>query len=179
MSLVSASLILPTVETVQLIDSTERTLWLPQLWKLLQLAYQDVKGGLHYSTPRELLETSHEWLLGVHEENVIAALVFEPKKGRKIVALAADRSEHQRDTAIMTLGHLLRSQWKTAWSEVSEKAEKFALRNGGDTFRIPNRQASDLTGKPILDINPDGFHYTRLIMGQAKEKLMLGTPACC
>jgi len=175
MSQMSAFLVLPAVEAVPLIDNAERTRWLHPLWKLLQQAYRDVKGGLHYSNPHELLETSHEWLLGMHEGNVIAALIFEPKKGRKIVALAADCSEHQRERAIMTLGHLLHSQWQMAWSEVSEKAEKFALRNGGDDFRIPNRQAGHLTGKPILDFNPDGFHYTRLIMGQAKEKLMLGT----
>lgn len=166
------------VTTLALIEPQQRNAWLPRLWCLLQRAYQNVKGGLHYRDPDELLATSHEWLLGVCQDEVIAALVLEPKKGRKIVALAADCREEQRDTAIITLGNLLRDQWSSAWSEVSEKAEKFALRNGGADFRISNREAQALTGKPILDLNPDGYHYTRMILGHAKEKLMLGTPLC-
>jgi hypothetical protein len=39
---------------------------------------------------------------------------------------------------------------------------------------IPSEYAGMLTGKEILDINPDGYHYTRLIAGYPHEKIIYG-----
>jgi hypothetical protein len=39
---------------------------------------------------------------------------------------------------------------------------------------IPNSFAATLTGKEILELNPDGFHYTRLISGHPHEKIIYG-----
>ena len=37
-----------------------------------------------------------------------------------------------------------------------------------------SKQITMLTGKEILDLNPDGFHYTRLIQGKPHEKVIYG-----
>jgi hypothetical protein len=40
---------------------------------------------------------------------------------------------------------------------------------------LSNKFAAALTGKEILELNPDGFHYTRLIQGEPHEKIIYGT----
>jgi len=61
---------------------------------------------------------------------------------------------------------------KRSWAEVSGPAEKLAIRNGAKP--IPNKYAAYLSGKEILELNPDGYHYTRLIQGEPHEKIMYG-----
>jgi hypothetical protein len=39
---------------------------------------------------------------------------------------------------------------------------------------VDNKYAQLLTDKKILDLNPDGYHYTRLIQGEPHEKVILG-----
>jgi hypothetical protein len=46
------------------------------------------------------------------------------------------------------------------------------LRSGAKP--IDNKYAEFLTGKKILDLNPDGYHYTRLIQGEPHEKIIVG-----
>jgi hypothetical protein len=58
--------------------------------------------------------------------------------------------------------------------ELSEAAERFVLKLGGDKYIFPNHIAEKLLGKEINLAN-DGIHYTREIMGVRKEKILLGT----
>jgi hypothetical protein len=39
---------------------------------------------------------------------------------------------------------------------------------------VPNKFAEFLTSKKVLELNSDGFHYTRLIQGEPHEKLIVG-----
>ena len=39
---------------------------------------------------------------------------------------------------------------------------------------MPNQYAGLLTGKQILELNDDGYHYTRLIHGEPHEKVIYG-----
>ena len=57
-----------------------------------------------------------------------------------------------------------------AWGEVSDKMEHVIIKRGGTP--IPNIYASKLTKKDILQYNPDGYHYTRLINGAPHEKII-------
>ena len=61
---------------------------------------------------------------------------------------------------------------KRSWAEVSGTPETFAKRLGAQP--IPNKYAAYLTGKEILELSPDGYHYTRLIMGEPHEKIIYG-----
>ena len=61
---------------------------------------------------------------------------------------------------------------RRAWSEVSGAPEKLMAKAGAKA--VPAMYAGILTGKEILDINPDGYHYTRLIMGNPYEKIIYG-----
>ena len=50
--------------------------------------------------------------------------------------------------------------------------EKMLARAGATP--LSNQLAATLTGKEILDLNPDGYHYTRLIAGHPHEKIIYG-----
>jgi hypothetical protein len=59
-----------------------------------------------------------------------------------------------------------------SWVEVSGPAEKLMLKMGAKP--VPNKFAEFLTSKKLLELNSDGFHYTRLIQGEPHEKLIVG-----
>ena len=59
-----------------------------------------------------------------------------------------------------------------AWAEVSGSVESIIKRAGASP--LPAKFAAILTGKEIIEINPDGFHYTRLIAGYPHEKIIYG-----
>ena len=60
--------------------------------------------------------------------------------------------------------------------EVSEAAEKFILKIGGNKFLISNKYAPTLTKKEIKGYENDGYHYKREIQGITKTKVIIGTP---
>ena len=61
---------------------------------------------------------------------------------------------------------------RRSWSEVSHKIEALLGKSGAKP--VPNKFAAMLTGKKILELNPDGYHYTRLIQGEPFEKVIYG-----
>ncbi len=142
----------------------------------MQAAYKDVAGGLHFSSPENMLEDTQSWEILYQDGQVLAVLLYKHKHGRKIVALGVTEHENYRRDAVSKLGNLIRERLNSAWIEVSEKAETFVLRNGGEQHRVSNDFAKKLTGKSILSLMDDGFHYVREICGIQKQKLILGTP---
>ena len=94
------------------------------------------------------------------------------KKGLKLVALSVGK--RFRDIAISALEKVIKKDLKQCWMELSEAAEKFVLRLGGDMYILPNHLAEQVLGKEI-QLTRDGIHYSREIMGMKKEKIILGT----
>lgn len=64
-------------------------------------------------------------------------------------------------------------KFSRSWTEVSGAMEHILRKNGAEP--IPNYMAKELTGKDILEFNPDGYHYTRMISGEPHEKIIFGT----
>jgi hypothetical protein len=58
--------------------------------------------------------------------------------------------ENRRREALAKLAEIIRQRLLTAWIEVSEKAETFVLRNGGESYRISNCYASQLIAKRFV-----------------------------
>ena len=81
----------------------------------------------------------------------------------------------QRHTKTM-LAYLFKITFNNTWMEVSEGAEQFVLKHGGGKYLLPNSVASELTGKEIVEVCDDGYHYKRMINGVLKTKVMLGNP---
>jgi hypothetical protein len=157
-------------------DTEEREPWKNSVWDLLCAAYKDVAGGLHFDSPDAMLNETQSWEILHDNGQILAALLYKHKHGNKITAFGVTDKENRRREAAAKLGEIIRLRLLNAWIEVSEKAETFVLRCGGDRHIIANRHASRLTGKPILSLKDDGFHYERKICGIQKQKLIVGTP---
>ncbi|MDD4914835.1 MAG: hypothetical protein PHW13_07335 [Methylococcales bacterium] len=165
-----------STQLIRLVDSHQCSVWKNSVWDLLDTAYRNVAGGLHFASPDAMLDETQEWEILHDSGQILAALLYKHKHGRKIIAFGVTEQECRRHEVISTLGEIIRHRLTDAWIEVSERAESFVLRNGGDHRRIPNRYASQLTGKSILSLKDDGFHYVREICGIRKQKLIVGTP---
>ena len=163
-------------QSLRLDTPAARHAWRESVHTLLAAAYRDVPGGLHYASAEAMVEETQDWELLIQADQVRAALPYKRKHCRKIVALAASADPALRQPSNAWLGDRIRRRLHEAWIEVSGRAETFVLRHGGDLLRIPNDRAARLTGKPVLALHADGFHYDREIQGLRKCKLIVGAP---
>jgi len=145
-----------------------------EVFTLLQESYKDVKGGLHFKDKDELIINTDIWKVIYYNESIVGVIIYKAKKGLKMVALGVTNSF--RFMAKKMLGYLLKVSLSKTWMEVSEAAEKFILKHGGHNFLLSNKLASKLTGKEILELCDDGYHYKRIINGVMKEKVIIGNP---
>jgi len=148
-----------------------------EVYSLLYKAYTHVKGGLHFISPDELISKTSQWRVIYLDGNIVGAIIYKAKKGLKMVAMAiSDSLDYSFRVHIKTmLSNIFKLSFRNSWMEVSEGAERFILKVGGERFIMPNSLASDLTGKNILSLDDDGTHYYREINGVIKRKIIIGT----
>jgi hypothetical protein len=155
-----------------------------EVWNLLQKAYQKAGGFKSAVNKEELINNPGYWKVAKRGDKITAVNLYRkvPQTNTfKIYAsgaqsaLAPDKQEYRateqgkRDYINIKKADVTQ---KRSWAEVSGSPEAFAKRLGAQP--IPNKYATYLTGKEILELNPDGYHYTRLIQGEPHEKAMYG-----
>ena len=147
------------------------------VYEMLLKAYANVKGGLLFDTPDDLISKTSQWRVIYFDGKIVGAIIYRAKKGLKMVAMAiSDSVEYSIRTHIKKmLSDIFRVTFRSSWMEVSEGAERFILKIGGERFLIPNTLASKLTTKEILSLDSDGVHYYREINGIIKKKVIIGT----
>ena len=163
------------MKTITVLHQSGMQRYLEQVWSLLVESYAQVSGGLHYSSPQDLLEDTQRWRLVIRHGRVIAATFFKAKRGWKLVAMATCRRQGQR--ARRALQRLIHADLSRSWMELSERAEAFVLRHcGGQHYVIHASLAAELLNKPVQTQVADGFHYQRQVAGLMKTKVIVGTP---
>ena len=170
--------LLDTLHTEKIISIAERAFLADEIFSLLYKAYQNVKGGLHFASADELISKTAVWKVIYFESTIVGVVIYKAKKGIKMVALALSTELSrplQKHTKTM-LSYLFKLTFNHTWMEVSEGAERFIVKNGGGRYFLSNKMASRLTGKEILGLCEDGYHYKRLINGVVKTKVILGNP---
>jgi hypothetical protein len=156
---------------VNVFDIPSKTQVAPQVWQLLQQAYQKVPGGFaSASSPEELVYDSGLWKLIMRDGNITALTIYKDKHGRKAIASGTDGTPQGKKDFLMIRGEDIKM--RRSWAEVSGAPEAIMKRAGAKP--LPNKYAAPLTGKEILEYNPDGIHYTRLIAGEPHEKVIYG-----
>lgn len=146
--------------------------YIDDIWDILQRTYKDI-GGLKTAKNKEDLLAKTDFIKLVRKnDKIVAASLYKDKNGRKAIAAGYDGSEIGKK-AIMQI-YIENIQQKRAWGEFSGKAEKVMLNKGG--IPIPNKFAEEILGKKIHSKDPDGFHYTRKIMGELHKKIIIGHP---
>ena len=142
----------------------------PEVWELLQTSYAGVGGFKSAASPEELIQKSHLWKAVRRNGKITAVSIYKDQLGRKSIASGTDGStQGKKDYGMLKNGDM---QLKRAWAEVSGPVEKIMIRGGAKP--VSNKLAAVLTGKEILELNPDGVHYTRRISGEAHEKIIFG-----
>ena len=102
---------------------------------------------------------------------VHSAVIYKPKRGRKMIALGHAGTNSSKSDIFKTLDDDNKQQ--RSWAEVSKDAEK-AMRRVGFKQQ-PSSRAKELTGKNDIEIeNPE--RYSREIGGQRRSKTILGYP---
>jgi len=167
-------------------------LWTPEqkaeyadiVWDMFNKSYQKVGGFKSAAAVEELIDTPGLWKLVQRGDKITALGIYKlvaKTKNLKGIASATETeldpekniyvATRQGKKDLMMVKHE-DITFSRAWVEISGPAEKLMLRMGAKP--VPNKFAEFLTGKKVLDLNPDGFHYTRLIQGEPHEKLILG-----
>lgn len=173
---------------------TERVLnlWSPEqkakyadiVWDMLNRSYQKMGGFKSAANVEELIDTPGLWKLVQRGDTITALGIYKPSektKNMKSIAAATETeidpekniyvaTEQGKKDLMLIKGEDVRLN--RSWVEVSGPAEKLMLKMGAKP--VPNKFAEFLTGKRILELNSDGYHYTRLIQGEPHEKLIVG-----
>ena len=129
----------------------DKTFVADDVYELLLKAYATVKGGLHFINPTNLLTSTSLWQLIYHDEILVGAIIYKAKHGLKMVAMAIDHTITQKIKRYTKefISYIFQKSFSKIWMEVSESAEKFILKIGGDKFLVPNDYAINLTKKEI------------------------------
>ena len=143
-----------------------------EVWDMLQKSYAAVPGGFGTAdSVEELINKSALWKMVRRDGHITAIGIYRDQHGRKSIAAGTDGTvQGKRDYMMIKTADISQGR---AWAEVSGAPEAILRRSGARP--LPNKFAAVLTGKVILDLNPDGIHYTRLIGGDAHEKAIYGT----
>jgi hypothetical protein len=154
------------------------------VWELLQKAYEKMGGFKSAANKEELIANPGYWKVVKRGGKITAVNLYRKIPQTSTFKVYASGAEAELDPETnkyraTTQGKHDYMQIKKAdvtqkrsWAEVSGPAEKLAIRNGAKP--IPNKYAGALTDKAILSLDPDGIHYTRLIMGELHKKAMYG-----
>lgn len=155
---------------VNLFDEDSKKKYADQVWEILQQSYSKVGGFHSAASVEELIAKTGMWKLTVRNGHVYAVSLYKDHLGRKSIASGTDGSDIGKSDYNRIKREDLSLQ--RAWAEVSGAPE--ALLKRAKAQPIPNTFAASLTGKEILELNPDGYHYTRLISGHPHEKIIYG-----
>jgi hypothetical protein len=163
--------------------SEEKMKYADKIWDMLQRSYKKMGGFKSANSPEELANDPGYWKLVRRGSHITALGVYKKVPNTNNFKMIASATETEPDTEGAYKAteqgkkdyHMLKNddiKTKRAWTEVSGPAEKLMLKAGAKP--IDNKYAEFLTGKKILDLNNDGYHYTRLIQGEPHEKIIVG-----
>jgi len=159
-----------TERYVNLLNKSDMEKYADIVWDIMQKSYAVCGGFKTAATPEDLIKKSSMWKLSRKNDKIIAAAVYKDKFGRKAIAKGSDGSQEGKEAikSIYKADVIL----KRGWGEFSGKPESLMLKYGGKP--VPNKYAAIILGKDIESYNPDGFHYTRRILGHDLEKIIIG-----
>jgi hypothetical protein len=143
-----------------------------EVWDILQKSYAKVPGGFGSADDiPDLIQKGDLWKLITRNGKVTAVGIYRDQFGRKAIASGTDGTRQGLIDYKMIKGEDQR--FERAWAEVSGSPEAAMVKAG---FKpIPAKFAAILCKKPIIEYNPDGFHYSRMIAGGLHEKIIYGS----
>ncbi len=173
------------IETVLNLHTPEDKMpYAKQVWDMLQRSYQNIGGFKSASSIEELINEPGYWKIIRRGDKLTAVNIYKKSPKTKTFKVIASATETDFDTkknrykatalGLSDYDALKKGdvKMKRAWAEVSGPVESLMQRTGA--LPVPNEYAELLTGKQIVDLSDDGYHYTRLIHGEPHEKIIYG-----
>lgn len=169
---------------VNLHSTDEKLPYAAQVWDMLQRSYKKVGGFKSSTSPEELANDPGYWKLVRRGDKITAVAIYKKisnTQNFKSIGIATETEFNPEtgeykatarglnDFNMVKAGDLKTNR---SWVEVSGPAEKAMARAGAKP--VSNKYAEFLTGKKIIELNKDGYHYTRLIQGKPYEKIIVG-----
>ena len=159
-----------TERVLNLHDVTSKEKYADAVWDILQKSYEKIGGFKSAPDTETLIHDTGLWKVVTRNGQISAVNLYKDKFGRKSIASGTNGTEQGKRDFLMLKNEDVKLG--RAWAEVSGAPEKILARQGAKP--IPNKFAQLLTDKEILELNPDGYHYTRLIGGEPHEKIIYG-----
>lgn len=155
---------------VNAFDNETKERFAEPVWFMLQKGYASSGGFKSSPNIQHLINDTGLWKIVFRDGRITAVTLYKDMYGRKAIAGATDTSVQGRKDFSM----LNRDDFRLgrAWTEASGVPERLLQKMGAKP--IPAKFARILTGKNIIEINPDGIHYTRMIGGEPHEKAIYG-----
>lgn len=149
--------------------------YLDDVKDIIEKSYASI-GGAHIKDFNELLSNRYLWKLVRKNGKIVACNIYKGDyQNRKLSLGGSDRSEVGKQSLYAIWDEDIERLERGAWGEVSDAVEHIMLKRGA--LPIPNEIAEKIledSGKSVESLDPDGYHYTRLIRGTPHTKMMVG-----
>lgn len=148
-----------------------------KVWNLLQVAYAPIGGlkGSGFASVDDMVQNIPMWKVATRNGEIKTAILYKDRNGRKVIAMATDRSPGSKSLLLNMLKH----EFQRSYAELSGPALAFVKRNLPELvaqYAIPAKQVAAIAAKNGKQITPvDEFEYVRDINGHQVQKMMIGT----
>ena len=162
----------------------EKMKYAEPVWDMLLRSYQKIGGFKSAVSVEDLANEPGYWKILRRGDRITAVVVYKKiakTHNFKLIASATetildpDSGKYKATLQGLRDYNLIKTsdiKMKRSWAEVSGPAERVMIKSGAQI--LDNKYAAFLTGKEILKLNDDGYHYTRLIQGEPHEKVIVG-----
>lgn len=160
--------------------------WKDQAYELLQRSYAPIGGLLGVPDADALVNDSDMWKIYRKGNKILAIIIYTFKRtGRKLTACGCLQNPDPNSVTGFSADPVAKA-WlykiinddmhrRDGWAEVDRKMERICRREGG--VPIPVEVAAILMkGKNFTKVDPDGYHYWRIIGGEEHEKIIIANP---
>jgi hypothetical protein len=156
---------------VNLVTPEQRRPHAGEVWALLTHTYSKYGSGLSGAELENLITTPGIWKVSRKNGKMVAGIIYRDSYGRKVRLVFHDDTREGKSelksilTADVTHGR--------SWGEFSGNLERLMINLGGKP--IPNTEVERILGQKILELDPDGYHYTREVSpGVVKQQILIG-----
>lgn len=158
-------------------DKVEKEKYLDEVSEIMYTSYSKI-GGRPTHDMADYLADKYMWKLVRKNNKIVAAAIYKfDGENRKYNLAGTDGSPEGKAALYALLKEDIELLGRGAYGEVSDAIEHIMVNKLG-AKRIPNKTAQYILtnkfGKQVTDLNPDGYHYTRMINGKPTEKIMVG-----
>lgn len=157
---------------INILDKPTKLEYIDQIEKLIDTTYEYI-GGFNGNI-QDFLNDNYFWKLVRKEGRIVAGRIYKDKLGRKSVCAFTDGTPLGKIGLKTVIAEDLKLS--RSWVEASGKMENLYIYSMKAT-PLPHSVVKiimELMNKEVIDWDPDGYHYTRLIKGHPHTKAIFG-----